>query len=125
MNGIEVRRPSDDELVGYVRADGSRWQALAVFGGLIGVRQSEAEARALVLADGLAATARRWFLRRRGDPEWEVVVLQEARPGWARGVIGLYALPGAEPLAISAADLEEGDEMTLEPPPGMEQFASR
>ncbi len=125
MDAIEVRRPGDDELAGYVRMDGPRWLALTVFGGLIGVRNTDADARALVVAEGLAATGRRWFLRRRGEADWQVVVLQEVVPGRARGVVGLYAFPGSEPFSITAADIAAGDEMTLEPPPGMEQFASR
>jgi hypothetical protein len=123
--GHEVRRASDGELVGFVRSDGRRWDALAIFGGHLGSHATEKAARERLLADGLAAVARRWFLRRRGKREWHVIVLQDVRPGVARGVVGLYALPDAEQVTVTADDLAGGDEMTLEPPPGMEGFATR
>lgn len=56
----------------------------------------------------------------------EVVVIQEAWPGRAVGVFGLYALPGAPSFDITAEDLAAGAEMTFEPPDeDLAQFASR
>jgi hypothetical protein len=124
----EVRRTDDGELLGYVRprGDGRSWVALAVFGGTLGERSSRAEATALVQSDGLASLARRWFYRAGGSDEWEVVVIQEAWPGRAVGVFGLYALPGAPSFDITAEDLAAGAEMTFEPPDeDLAQFASR
>ena len=113
----EVRRPDDGELLGSVEPDGTgRWLALAVFGGTIGVREDRAAAIELVESEGLASLAQRWFHRPAGRTDWRVVVLQEAWPGRAMGVVGLYARPGAPPFAITADDLAAGAEMTLEPP---------
>ncbi|MGK2852460.1 MAG: hypothetical protein ACSLFN_16330 [Candidatus Limnocylindrales bacterium] len=117
--GEPVQRAEDGDLLGYVAPHpdgGTSWLARAVFGGTLGVRSTAAEARALVDSDGLAALAQRWFHRSAADGTWRVVVLTETRPGRARGVFGLYALPGAPTFEISAADLAAGDEMTLEPP---------
>ncbi len=117
----EVRRPDDGELLGsVVPTAGGRWAALAVFGGVLGVRDSEAEAQALVESEGLASLARRWFYRRSADDEWSVAVIQEAWPGRAILVDGLYALPGVPTFELTAADLAGGAEITLESPEGTE-----
>ncbi len=117
----EVRRADDGELLGSVaKAADGRWAALAVFGGVLGARDAEAEARALVESEGLASLARRWFYRRSADDEWSVVVIQEAWPGRAILVDGLYALPGVPTFELTAVDLAAGAEMTLEPPEGTE-----
>ena len=69
----EVRRPDDGELLGSVaRTREGRWAALAVFGGVLGERETEPEARAMVASEGLASLARRWFYRRSADDEWSV-----------------------------------------------------
>jgi hypothetical protein len=117
VSSEEVRRASDGELLGWVRpAPDGGWEALVVFGGVLGERPTEAEARRLVEREGLAALARHWYLRRRGTDAWRIVVIQEARPGRVRGVLGWYALPGAETFVLSRADLAAGDELRLEPP---------
>ena len=124
--GDEVRRAEDGELLGYVRStpDGT-WQALAVFGGTLGVRAGRSDAVALVESDGLASLARRWFWRATGEDDWEHVVIQEAWPRRAVGVVGLYALPGAPRFEITADDIAAGAEMTFEPPnDDLAQFAS-
>ena len=90
--------------------------ALAVFGGRIGVRDTAAAARALVESDGLASLARHWFHRPAGTGDWRMVVIQEAWPGRAVGVVGFYALPGASRFEITEADLAAGDELTLDQP---------
>jgi hypothetical protein len=116
--GTEVRR-DDGELLGYVRpTDDGRWAGIAVFGGTIATRPTVAAARALVLEDGLASLADRWFHRPAADGDWQVVSIQEAWPGRAIGVVGLYALPGAAWFEVTAADLAAGAEMTREPPDG-------
>jgi len=116
--GEPVLRADDGELLGYVAPglDDEGWLARAIFGGTIGHRATAVEARALVESSGLAALAQRWFHRSAADGSWRVVVLTETWPGRARGVVSLYALAGAPPFAISAADLAAGDEMTLQPP---------
>jgi hypothetical protein len=116
--GDEVRRPDDGELLGYVRrrSDGDAWQALTVFGAQLGAAATRQGARTIVVTYGLASLAKRWFHRSAADGAWRVVVLTETWPGRARGVVGLYAIPGAPPFEISADDLGAGDEMTLEPP---------
>jgi hypothetical protein len=116
--GDEVRRPDDGELLGYVRqpADGGDWQALTVFGAILGTAPTRQAARSIVVSDGLASLARRWYHRSAADGSWRVVVLTETWPGRARGVVGMYAIPGAPPFEVSAEDLAAGDEMTLEPP---------
>jgi hypothetical protein len=113
----EVRRADDGELLGSVEAlDDGRWAALAVFGGVLGVRDTAGEARALVESDGLSSLARRWFYRAGPDAAWEVVVIQEAWPGRAVVALGPYALAGMPTVGITAGDLATGLEMTLVPP---------
>jgi hypothetical protein len=116
--GDEIRRPDDGELLGYVRQryDGDEWQALTVFGAEIGTAPSRQAARTMVVNDGLASLAKRWFHRSAVDGAWRVVVLTETWPGRARGVVGMYAIPGAPPFEVSADDLVAGDMMTLDPP---------
>ena len=116
--GDEVRRPDDGELLGYVRQPsvGGDWQALTVFGAVLATASTRQAARTIVVSDGLASLARRWFHRSATDGAWRVVVLTETWPGRTRGVIGLYPLPGAPAFDISAEALTAGDEMTLQPP---------
>ena len=113
----EVRRADDGELLGSVVAtDDGRWAALAVCGGVVAIRATAADARAVVESDGLASLARRWFYRAAPDADWEVVVIQEAWPGRAVIVLGPYALVGMPTVELTAADLAADTEMTLEPP---------
>jgi hypothetical protein len=116
--GDEVRRPDDGELLGFVRqrSDDGPWQALTVFCAVLGAAATRQAARALVVEDGLASLAKRWYHRSAADGAWRVVVLTETWPGRARGVVGYYAVPGAPPFEVSAEDLAVGDLMTLEPP---------
>jgi hypothetical protein len=121
----EVRRADDGELLGSVVAtDDGRWAALAVFGGMLAIRATAADARAVVESEGLASLARRWFFRASPDDAWSVVVIQEAWPGRAIVVDGPYALAGMPTFELTAADLAAGHEMTLEPPDeDLAQFA--
>lgn len=124
---IVVGRREDGESLGAVRPDrDGMWTALTVFGGTLGRRPTAAAARAVVVDAGLASMARRWFYRSRDTDVWEVVVLQEAWPGRVRAVVGAYALPGAPVVSITAADLDAGDVLTLDPPPeaGLDRFRS-
>ncbi len=97
-----------------------------MFGGVLGVRDTAAQAQALVESDGLASLARRWFYRPSPGDDWEVVVIQEAWPDRAVVVLGPYALAGMPTVEVSAGDLAAGVGMTLEPPDDdLAQFASR
>jgi hypothetical protein len=120
----EVRRAEDGELLGsVVETTDGRWAAWTVFGGVLGVRSTSAEARALVGSEGLASLARRWWYRPPSG-DWTVVLIQEAWPGRARLVEGVYALPGMPTIEITAADLAAGHDLTLEPPDGVDPRAS-
>jgi len=125
--GTPVRRADDGELLGCVAPrDDGRWVAQAVFGGVIGIRDTAAEAGALVERDGLASLSWRWFYRPSPTDDWEVVVIQEAWPGRAVVVRGPYALAGMPTVEIKGEDLAAGVEITLEPPADeLAQFASR
>lgn len=113
-----IRRRDDEELLGFVQPapDGTGWLALTVFGARLGAAPDPVGARAIVERDGLTALGQRWFHRSAADGRWRVVVLTETWPGRARGVIGLYPMPGSPPFEIAAEDLAAGDEMTLDPP---------
>ena len=127
LRSTPVRRADDGELLGSVAAMGDgRFVAQAVFGGILGVRDTAAEAQALVESDGLASLARRWFHRRSPGADWEVVVIQEAWPGRAVVVLGPYALAGMPTVEVTAEDLAAGVGMSLEPPgDDLAQFVSR
>lgn len=115
---LDIRRADDGELLGTIRPDAAAddWIATTVFGGTLGRAPDPVTARAIVERDGLDSLARRWFHRPRGSGDWQVVVLQEARPGRVRAVVGAYALPGAPVITITARDLDAGDQLTLDPP---------
>jgi hypothetical protein len=112
----EIRRESDGELEGFVRDQGDYFDALTVFHGLLGRTPSRADARAVVHARGLGSLAERWFWRSRKTGAWAVVVPQEVRPGFVRVSVGYYALAGTPTAVITAADLADGDVLTLERP---------
>ena len=115
---VPVRRPGDDELVGFIQFDdaSAEWQALTVFGGELGRVANPGQARQLVLERGLASLAERWHWFSRRSGAWEVVLPQEARPGSVRVVVGYYALPGVPTVLITADDLAAGDRLTLARP---------
>ena len=117
---IEIRRRDDGELLGAIRQVAEGWEALTVFGGVLGLASSAAAARGIVESVGLEALARPWFHRSRTTGTWRIVRIQEAWPGRARVVEGFYALPGVPTRTISAADLDTGDVLTLEPPHGVD-----
>lgn len=115
---IEVRRPTDGELLGHIRpTEDGRWAALTVFGGALAITATQHDATATVERLGLRSLAERWHYRRRSTDEWQVVLVSEAWPGRARLVEGWYGLPGAERFEVTAADLAAGDELTLDRPP--------
>jgi hypothetical protein len=117
---IEVRRPEDDELEGYVEAVGGAWHALTLFGGLLAMVDTRTAAIEVVHRQGLTSLAERWYWwsRRRGG--WRIVLPQEASPGRVRVAVGYYSLPGVETALITAEDLAAGDLLVLTLPPGHE-----
>lgn len=114
----EVRRPADDELVGFVAEGPDGWRALTVFGGVLAIESGRAAATAVVRERGLASLAERWHWWSRATGGWRVVVPQEASPGRVRVAVGPYSLPGVETAVITTADLDAGDRLTMTPPDG-------
>ncbi len=119
----EVRRASDDELEGFVVADGDGWRALTVFHGELGRAATADEARAIVRRRGLASLADRWWWLSHRTGEWRVVLPQESSPGRVRVAVGYYSLPGVETATITADDLAAGDRLTLEAPEDTDPLA--
>jgi hypothetical protein len=94
-----VRRPDDGEVVGYLAADGGADVVpMTLVGSALGAPGPAADARAVLLARGLAVLDRRWWCRlpsplprgllhvARPAPEWEwrPVVVVEAAPDGVR-----------------------------------------
>lgn len=104
----EVRRSDDGELCGHVVAHDREWHALTVFGGLLGAHVSRGDAEQHVLDHGLASLADRWEYRRGPADEWQIVCIQEARPGWVRLALDYYSMPGVPTTVVTAADLAAG-----------------
>lgn len=103
----EVRR-DDGELCGYVAEVDGRWRALTVFGGALGDHGGPTEARAQVLAGGLAALSERWMLVDRATGAEEVVCIQEASPERVTLALGWYSMPGVPTRTLSAAEVVDG-----------------
>jgi hypothetical protein len=97
----EVRRLEDDELCGYVRATSDGYLAMTVFHGALADFESESDAIRHVTEHGLASLRAHWHYRGGPDEEWQVVLIQEARPGWVRIVLGYYSLPGVPTLDLT------------------------
>lgn len=105
---IEIRRDHDDELCGHVRQVDDEWQALTVFGGILGKHGSPDAARAQVLGDGLAALAERWMFRAEPSADWQVVCIQEASPESVRLALDFYSMPGVPTVVVSREQLSSG-----------------
>ncbi len=105
---IEVRRPSDGELCGYVTPAADRWHAVAVFGAVLSVHDRRDDAVDHVLADGLAVLAERWTLRHPDGTE-QVACIQEAHPGVALLALDYYPLPGVPTITVTADMLAGGE----------------
>ena len=58
-----VRRPHDEEIVGYLMADGPLAVPVTLAGQPLGPAQDANAATALLVGHGLAALARRWWCR--------------------------------------------------------------
>lgn len=103
---IEVRR-DDGELCGHVRPRGGRWQALVVFGAVIGEHEDEDSATDHVRRDGVAVLQERWTLSGAGDDDGTVCI-QEARPDGVRLALGYYSLPGVPSRWVDRSDIDAG-----------------
>jgi hypothetical protein len=89
-----VRRPEDDELVGYLVPDGAAFVPTTLLGTPLGAAGPAGDARRLLVAEGLRAVDGRWWCRLPGTmprgllsgarPEehwpWRPVVVVEASP---------------------------------------------
>jgi hypothetical protein len=113
---IEVRRPSDNELCGHVVESDGQWQALTVFGGLLGTHSSRLDAQAQVASIGLSSLAERWHLRTGSDQQWQVVCIQEAHFDLVRLALGYYSLPGVPVIEVTRDELTHGARLVLKEP---------
>ena len=104
-----VRRPGDGELCGHVEQDVGHWNALTVFGAVLGRHDRHEDAVDHVLAEGLASLAERWMLRDRDGATEEVVCIQEANTERVTVALGYYSLPGVPTMTITAAQLASGE----------------
>jgi hypothetical protein len=122
-----VRRPDDDELVGYLVADGGRGVVpTTLVGTPLGDARPADAARAVLVERGLRALDRRWWCRLPGalpagltdatrpgeDWHWRPVVLVEAAPDGAR-VRPEWPAPeelgGQAALPVPVGDLLRGE----------------
>lgn len=101
---LEVRRDDDGELCGYVRKTSAGMQALTVFHGLLATLADETEAIDYVRTNALASMQERWNFRVSPTDDWQTVLIQEARPGWARLTLGYYAIAGVPTLDVDFRD---------------------
>lgn len=84
----EVRREDDDELLGFTAPTDSGWQALTVFGGVLGEHPTEDDALQQVRAQGLASLAEKWWVD--VGEGWQACHLIEASPDRLVAVIAPY-----------------------------------
>ena len=111
----EVHRDDDGELCGYVRTTSTGFQALTVFHGVLDTFADENDAIESVCAHALASLKERWNFRESSTHEWQTVLIQEARPGWARLTLGYYAIAGVPTLDVAFRD-DAAAEITLRIP---------
>jgi hypothetical protein len=105
---LEVRRPDDDELCGFVAERHGRWQSIAVFGGVLRLHDTEADAIRDVLEAGLTSLADRWTLVDVLSGEEQVVCVQEASPSSVTVALDYYSLPGVPTITLTRRDLADG-----------------
>ena len=76
---ITVRRDEDDEVLGYLRPVGEKWQPMTVFHAALAEPTSRAAAEEVLRRDGLSSLSEAWWVEREpGD--WQEARIQEARP---------------------------------------------
>lgn len=104
----EIRREDDDELLGFIAPEGSKWLALTVFGGRLGAHDSIDDAERHVEQLGLSSLAEKWWIDL-GDG-WEVCSLVEASPSRVVVVRSNHTFDGTPVLVPT------GTELRLTPP---------
>lgn len=105
---IEVRRDHDGELCGFVHRSDHGWDALTVFGGVLGTHETQLKAHDEVLAIGLASLAERWWYREAPSADWQVVCIQEASPRSVRLALDYYSMPGVPTVTLTTEQLASG-----------------
>jgi hypothetical protein len=104
-----LRRPSDNELCGYVERRDGRWHALTLFGADLGSHDDRDGAVQQILDEGLASLARRWTLRHGASGDEEVVCIQEIDDDAVTVARGYYSMPGVPTLTITKDQLTSGE----------------
>lgn len=112
---IEVRRPSDGELCGYVRGNERGWQSFTVFGAKLAEHLTHGDAEDHVREHGLAVLAEHWWYRPHADAEWQIACIVEARPGAVRLALDYYPMPGVTMVTVTAEQLAQGVGLTRNP----------
>jgi hypothetical protein len=105
---LEIRRDDDGELCGHVRERAGAWEALTVFGGVLGTHTTRRDAEIDVRDNGLASLAERWQFRADPSAEWQVVCIQEASTTEVRLALDYYSLPGVETVVVTREELDNG-----------------
>jgi hypothetical protein len=89
-----VRRPHDEEIVGYLMADGPLAVPVTLAGQPLGPAQDANAATALLVGHGLAALARRWWCRLPEPLPRGVLAAGRPLPGWGwRAVVLVEVSP--------------------------------
>ena len=89
-----VRRPHDEEIVGYLMADGPLAVPVTLAGQPLGPAQDANAATALLVGHGLAALARRWWCRLPEPLARGVLAAGHPLPGWGwRAVVLVEVSP--------------------------------
>ena len=112
---IEVRRPSDGELCGFVEETNGQWRCLAVFGGLLATYPDQTQATEHVLFTGLSSLAERWWYRDGSTSEWQIVCILEASPSWVRLALDYYSGPEVPMITITRDQLSASVGLSLLP----------
>ncbi|HEY3467401.1 MAG TPA: amidohydrolase family protein [Amycolatopsis sp.] len=78
MLPVTVRRDEDGEVLGHLRREGTGWQPVTVFGGVLAGPSSREEAEEVLRRDGLASLGEVWWVH--SGAEFREARIQEARP---------------------------------------------
>ena len=105
---IEIRRPDDGELCGFVAEHDAAWRALTVFGAVLGEHDDRDDAERQVREVGLPSLAERWMLVDAESGEEEIVCIQHASPDELTVALGYYSLPGVPSRTITREELTAG-----------------
>ncbi|MEZ5248650.1 MAG: hypothetical protein R2713_05340 [Ilumatobacteraceae bacterium] len=94
---IEIRRPDDDELCGFVPSE-TGGEALAVSAACSTTAGSADTLNAWCATSGLAALAERWLLVDGPGADEQIVCIQEASPEGVTLALDYYSMPGVPTL---------------------------